>query len=296
MHLSIKFSRVVVCLISVSSLFSFSAFATLESDVTSIKNYVNTIESYQRSTNSYIESVYSRLGTLNGYVDGIEGSLSNIYSRQQSINNNLDSIYSRLGTINSHVDGLESSLTTINSNIVSIGTHVSSIDSSVSSLVSSVNTVISSLSNLNSKLSSIRDDTSELVDFFVNPQHKGLEDDSLDSVVAAGSIYNSTSGGLTTAQKISSIGGFGDSISSNLNTGVGSFELFNMFDSGTFDPSSGGQVSIFGFFSQASAENMDSSLASIRSNVRSSEPPIVTDYYYSNYESILSAVGDSNDK
>ena len=99
------------------------------------------------------DSQRNSISTLNSDVSTVRSSVNTINSRLSGINSSVSTVRSSVNTINSRLSGINSSVSTVRSSVNTINSQFSEIDSSVSTVRSSVNNL---QNQLNSNVSSLQ--------------------------------------------------------------------------------------------------------------------------------------------
>lgn len=252
-HTSVK-SRVLVIISLFSLLLTLvgvvPALATVESDVSAINSNVNTM-------NQRVNSILGNIGSTT-QVNSILYFLSRSNAFQTSTTISLGDIYSTLISIWGVLR-----------------------PDSAGGIIRNQQTIISDFNSaVNSFFAPITSGVSDLVDFFVSDDHQALEDASADSVGEAETLISGNVGGKSTSQTASDFGGMSSSLGQYFDSSVSADDMFSIFSSG--DTGMGDGTSVFDFFSNRAAMDMDANFSGSRSSDPAKNPQIVTDYYGDN--------------
>lgn len=241
-------------------LLAVPSFASTETDVSYIRTDVSSIK-------TYISNISSSLG-------------SSLGSNVSSIKTDTSSIVGWLRIISSDIDNY---LSAINTKLASTNSYLSSIESDSSNIKTSVSSIQTNVSDIKTNTSSSRSYLQQLVNFFVNPDHKALEDASLGAVQSAADIVNGSDDGASTASNVSDVGALGSDVSGLLSNPASPDNALDILTSGQ----TGVSVGLFDWFTQTTLDNLNGS-SSRRS---SSGPDIVTHYYEDNVSVFNDLIG-----
>lgn len=247
-----------------------------------------------RTIGGNVSTATTSLGSIKTNTD----NLSTILTRLTSLNSSMSTVNTNIGYIESNVSSIKSdvhSATLDIDYIYTLLTRAGTLGSDVNSIKSSANSIYTDVNSSKGYLTNLDYNVARLAGFFVNADHKALEDATTGAVQSATDMVTSNPGGTTQAQKNAAISGFSTSMAGALDTGVDSGAAWSFLTSGDAQYQSGLLPSgrsgnIFAFFSTETMYDLDPSLAT-----RALQPEVV-DYLSLNQASFNRLIGEGSDQ